>query len=721
VPVDRPTFSRSSYRVADLCPRLRSTVQIHRQHYRGRMWHVIQDPASNQFFRVNEAAYRFVAMLDGRRTVTDVWRQCNEQLGDQAPTQVEAIQLLGQLYTSNLLQAELPPDAEGLLRRYQKRVHREVKGYLTNFLFIRIPLFDPDHFLNRWVGVFGRLFTWYGLVFWLALVGTGLYFIIGSIGDLFDQAANVLDPENLPLLYVSFALVKVMHEFGHGFACKRFGRISGTGGEIHTMGIMLLVFTPMPYVDASSAWAFRKKSHRVIVGLAGMLVEFAVAAVAAIVWTQTTPGTLHTICYNVMFIASVSSLLFNANPLLRYDGYYILSDLIEIPNLSQRSKNYLYYLVRKYVWGVKRAQNPAHTGGERAWFVFYGIASTLYRVFICVRILLFIAGKLFFVGVILAAAAVAAWVLVPLGKFLRYLGTSSELIRVRGRAVGTTLVVLAAIVVGVGVIRMPDRNRVEGVVEPYRLAVVHTEADGFIQTVLPSQSPVTPAGPLLLVATNPRMEAMRRTLEAERLGLVRRRRQALTQDLAKAQGLAKQIAAKDEQIARIREELDALKLAPPIAGVWVSPKIEQLRGVYLPRGEKIGVIASLDDVIIRATAGQEVPVNEIDRDHVEIRIKGRPGDKPIRGKILKILPVGQDQLPSAALGYAVGGSVQTRDDDRQGIRTAERFFEIRVKPDPGAELMSGQRVMIRFETPEKPLIQQWWRGLLQLLQKRFQM
>ena len=340
--VERPTFSESWYRVADLHPRLRSTVQIHRQHFRGRTWHVVQDPTSNQFFRLNESAYHFVGMLDGLRTVGEVWRVCNEELGDSAPTQNEAVQLLGQLYTSNLLLGDLPPDAQTLFERYRKRVRREIQGRLVSFLFIRIPLLDPDHFLDSFVGVFGRVFTLFGFVLWIALMATGVYFLTGRSAELFDRANKVFDPNNLLWLYASFVLVKAFHEFGHAFSCKKFGKDAGSGGEVHVMGIMLLVFMPLPYVDASSAWALRRKYRRVIVGTAGMMVELGIAALAAIIWASTAQGApIHKIAYNVMFIASVSTLLFNANPLLRYDGYYILSDLLEIPNLAQRSKDYL--------------------------------------------------------------------------------------------------------------------------------------------------------------------------------------------------------------------------------------------------------------------------------------------------------------------------------------------------------------------------------------------
>ena len=724
--VDRPTFSESWYRVAELRPRLRSTVQVHRQHYRGRMWHVLQDPASNQFFRLNEAAYRFTALLDGRRTVGQAWRLCADQLGDDAPTQGEAIQLLGQLYASNLLAAELPPDAERLFRRYRRRRQREVRGYLSNLLFIRVPLIDPDHFLDRWVGVFGRLFTWPMLIGWLALMAVGGYHLVGRVGELADRATGVLDVDNLGWLYLSMILVKVFHEFGHGFACKRFGRRSGTGGEVHVMGVMFLVFTPVPYVDASSAWALRSKWHRVVVGAAGMMVELAVAAVAAIVWAHTAQGAVaHKVAYNIIFIAGVSTLLFNGNPLLRYDGYYILSDLLEMPNLAQRSREYLYYLVKRYAWSVRAARSPAHTPGERAWLLFYAIASTLYRVVICIGILLFVADKLFFVGAVLAVAAAVAWVGVPLGRFAHYLASSPELSRVRGRAVGSTLGGVVAIAVGIGRIPAPDRCRAEGVVEPVRLAIVYAGADGFVGDVTPSGRWTQPGGSPLVTAANPELEAQLQQLRADRRRLEARRRLALTQELAAAQIVDERIAAVDERITRVRRDLAALAVAAPFAGEWISPEVDRLRGAYVRRGDSIGMVAAPEELLIRAPAGQQIAemiLAEADRDRVEIRVKGRPAQR-YTGSIREILPAGSDQLPSDALSYTAGGSIETTPDERRGLRATERLFEVRVvphlDPDDAVPLLSGQRVVVRFEMPPRPLAVQWWRSLLQLVQRRF--
>ena len=724
MPVDRPTFSESWYRVSNLRPRLRSTLQTHRQHYRGQMWHVIQDPSNNQFFRLNEAAYRFVGLLDGRRTIAEVWNICNEQLGDSAPTQGEAIQLLGQLYTSNLLHGDMPPDAEGLFRRYRKRVTREVQGYMTNLLFIRIPLIDPDRFLDRFVGIFGAVFSWWGLVLWIGLLATGIYFIADRTGDLVSRASGILNPDSLPLLYASFILVKVFHEFGHAFACKKFGRGSGSGGEVHVMGIMFLVFTPLPYVDASSAWALRSTWHRVVVGASGMFVEWGIAAVAAVIWSQTAEtAAIHAICYNIMFIASVSSLLFNGNPLLRYDGYYILSDILEIPNLAQRSKQYLYYLVKRYVWRARNPRDPSHTRGEKGWLLSYAVASTVYRIFISVAILLFVSGFLPFVGVILAGMAVIAWVLTPIGKFIYYLISSGELMRVRAWAVTTSVGVPTLILAGLGFIPAPDPFYVEAVVEPAEMKIVYTGADGFVDEFLPSGQTVTPDGPPLVRSVNPVLAAGHERLLAERRELLARRGAALVQEPAAVQIIDVKIGAVDEKLTRVRRQLADLEVRPPLAGTWVSPNIDRLKGAYLARGQGLGLVATMDDLIVRAIAGQDVagPLMEDAAERVEMRMDGRP-DKQVGGRIKQFLPAGRDRLPSPALAFPAGGPIATKPDDPTGTQTVERVFEIQVIPDPSdhVRLLPGQRVVIRFETTPKPLLAQAKRALLQMLQRRFQ-
>ena len=528
----------------------------------------------------------------------------------------------------------------------------------------------------------------------------------------------MLDPANLPLLTLCFWIVKAFHELGHAFACKKFGKAEGTGGEVHAMGIMLLVFMPLPYVDDTSSWALRKKWRRAFVAAAGMYVELAIAAIAAIVWSRTSEGTTtHALAYNVMFIASAATLLFNANPLLRFDGYYILSDLLEIPNLQTRAKQYLYYLVKKFPWGVRNPRNPAHSQGEAAWFFFYGIASSLYRIFISVRILLFIADKLFLVGAGLAISALIGWVLKPMGKFVHYLGTSGELARVRPRAVLTTLAVLAIIITLVGLIPQADYSKVEGIAWPRNQAVIYAETDGFIRTVLEESGSQVTTGQKLLQADNAELYARQKALKAKRDRLQAWWLAAQTSDIASADALAAQVAAVDEQIAKVGEDIESLTIKAPIDGTWIAPGLEQSKGAFMQRGQALGLVANVDDLIIRGTASQRIGITGI-HDRVEIRVKGRP-DLEQYGTIERILPAGLETLPSPALGYAAEGSIETDPDDPKGLRPAERIFEIRIKPDSCENLLPGQRVIVRIERDEKPLMVKWWRSILQLVQKRF--
>ncbi|MAE60281.1 MAG: hypothetical protein CMJ49_02875 [Planctomycetaceae bacterium] len=734
--IDRPTFHESWYRVADMKPQLRSAVQTYRQQYRGDMYHVLRDPSNNQFFRLTESDYHFVGLLDGDRTVSEAWNETIDELGDEAVTQWEAIQLLGQLYVSNLLQADLPPDAQGMFERHRKRVRREVSSYMMNLLFVRIPLFDPNRVLDQWVRWVGWIYTPIGFLAWAALLVVGGLHLVGRGEELVTGAdpQKLLATENLLMLYLAMAVIKTIHEFGHGFACKHFGRSSNTGGEVHTMGIMLLVFMPVPYVDASSSWAFRSKWHRALVGVGGLHVELAVAAVAAIVWNRTPDTSLvHALAYNMIFIASISALLFNGNPLLRFDAYYILSDILEIPNLAQRSKQFLYYLVKRYAYGVKRPRQPAHSAGEKPWLLVYAIASTMYRFVIMTGIMLFVANQFFGLGVILVVVALVTWLFVPMGKFLHFLFNHGELVRVRSRAITVTAGTLAAIVVLVGVIPCRDTTRAQGVVEPQRLAVVYMESDGFVDvdSAVQSGANVDPNSRPLLTARNRELETSLADLLAQQALASVRREAASEEDQAVVQIYNDQWHTLQDQIDRVREQIEQLRVRAPFAGRWVSPNVDQFEGAFLRRGTAIGMVTSTHGDVIRVVADQQLGprfADEIGRDakalramRVDVRVAGRPSAE-FRGVIDDIAP-NQTHLPSPALGRLAGGSIDIDPEDTQGIKTAEPFFEVRLVPDAEGRLPplhAGQRVVARFHMRAKPLAVQWYRAVRQLVQRRFQ-
>src|SRR5438477_8119532 len=310
----RPTFSESWYRVVNLRAKLRPSAQISRQYYRGERWYVMRDPAGNQFHRLNDAAYRFVGLLDGTRTVGEAWDLVGGQLDDEAPTQPEVIQILSQLHAANLLEADIPADANVLLRRHKMQVKRKMQGRLMNILFPRIPIWDPDRFLMRWLPLAKIVFSKLGAIIWLIVVGTAVGMIVPHWSEVTEAAKDSVNPNNWIWLWAVFVLIKFIHECGHAFSCRRFG------GECHEMGIMFLVFIPTPYVDASSAWSFPSRWQRMFVGLGGMTVELFLAALAAFVYLATKPGVpvmglpLRELMTDAIMIAGFTTVIFNANP-----------------------------------------------------------------------------------------------------------------------------------------------------------------------------------------------------------------------------------------------------------------------------------------------------------------------------------------------------------------------------------------------------------------------
>jgi putative peptide zinc metalloprotease protein len=346
----------------------------------------------------------------------------------------------------------------------------------------------------------------------------------------------------------------------------------------------------------------------------------------------------------------------------------------------------------------------------------------VYRTIVCVGIILFVANMLLIVGVIMALAALVMWVTVPCVKYANYLATSPELARVRTEAVLSTLVVLCLVGVGIGFVPVPDRSYADGVVEPVKLALVYAASDGFVESYVASGTAVEPDGAPLVVAGNEELSSLRKGLAAERRGVSIRQRLAEAEDVAQAQILGEKVAAIDDQIKRIDEEIESLVLRAPIAGTWLAPEIDRIQGAYVNRGDQLGMVAGLDRMIIRAVAPQQVAARLVDQamKRVEIRVKGRP-DIVFTGSIIQIVPAGQEHLPSAALGYACGGQVAVDPEDHHGTKAAERFFEIRIVPNDNnaVPLFSGQRVVVRFEMAQKPLMDQCWRKILQLFQRRF--
>lgn len=711
------TFSDAWHRVAGLRASLRPDVRARRQSAHGKHWYVLSTPLSNEFFRVTEEAYAFLTRLDAERTVEQAWRDTLAHDPETILSQQEVVQLLGQLNLSNLLQTDRAGASGSLFERYRQRRSKERRALLLSVLSIRIPLFDPDRMLERALPLIRALISPLGLVLYLVLLGLGIKALMDRSDELFDQAAGILAPGNLVLLYLGFAIAKVVHEFGHAAVCKRFG------GEVHTMGVMLLLFAPLPYVDASASWGFRRSAPRLLVGAAGVLAELAVAAVAALIWAYGAPGVGSALAYNVIFAASVSTLVFNLNPLLRFDGYHMLVDLIAMPNLFQRSRGQLRYLGQRYLLGVKQA-TPVADSRTEAWLLpLYGVASAVYALMLMVTIAFFVAEQYLDLGLLLAVLLLLSVTVVPLGKFLRYLLFNPQLVHQRGRAISSTVVLVVILLGALGGVPFPDRVRAAGVVESAVFRQLSSESAGFLSELLVKPGAQVSVGQPLLRLENPELlasiRASRMQLQQIQVQELRARAMALA-DLAP---LRQQREATQAALADLERQRAALTVVAPVAGVWSAGELAQARGRWFARGASLGTIVDESGyrfVAILPQVATHVFKGEIGQ--AEVRLAGQDG----RNLLLRdasVLPFENGVLPSPALGMAGGGDIAVQASDPNGLMAAEPFFRIHAPFDAvhasEVRLSHGRLGVMRLTLPPKPLLEQWERGLRQLLQRRF--
>ena len=708
-------FSPSWYRVAALKPRIRVHAVIHRHAYRDKVWFVLQDHAAGRSHRFSPAAHHFIGLMDGDRTVQQIWEATSAHLGDAAPTQEEVIRLLGQLHSADALLCDVPPDSMEVFRRHQRHERMQWRQRLWTPLALRFPLIDPDRILERTLPLVRPLFGWFGVLLWLAVVGTGAVLAASHWTDLTKNVMDrVMAPQNLLLLWLVYPVVKALHELGHAYATRRWG------GEVHEIGIMLLVLTPVPYVDASAAWGFRDKRARMVVGAAGIAVELFLGALALFVWLSVEPGAVRAVAYNVMLISGISTLLFNGNPLLRFDGYYVLADAIEIPNLGTRSNKYLGYLFQRYICRLADAENPAESTGERAWMLFYGISAFIYRIFIMFVIILFIAGKFFTIGVLLALWALATQVIAPIGKNISFLATSPVLRRQRGRVIGISMLVVLAVLGLVFVAPAPSWTRAQGVVWVPEEAQVRAGTEGFVERLLvPADSSVVRGQPLI-EAQDPFLLTRVAVLKAQLRELSAQYDALMYQDLVQAAMVHEEMATVAANLERSREREAELIIRSPANGRFVVPNAADLPGHFVTKGQLVAYVVEPKDLMARVAVGQEdiAQVRQRTRS-VEVMLAGW-GASPVPAEIRREVPEASRQLPTAALGSAGGGPFAVDPRDNQGVTALGRIFQLELALP--VELRSsylGTRVFVRFDHGFEPVGFQIYRALRQLLLRKF--
>ncbi len=467
------------------CPRLRDDLITSRQETSEGVFFVVKDPTTRRFFRFREAEQLVARQLDGSTPLETIHQNLEAQA--ESAVSAEALhQFVEQLRRLGLLEVDRAAPSE------HSHSHRRLSGSL---LYIRMKAFDPDRLFDRLVGKVWFFFTPWFITLSLAALVTAIAITFSSWDEIVRDVSALYRFDALLLAWVTVLLVTTAHEFAHGLTCKRFG------GEVHEIGFLLLYFQPAFYCNISDAWLFPEKAKRLWVTFAGAYFEISVWSFATLTWFVTETDTW--VNYLAMIVMATSGIktFFNLNPLIKLDGYYLLSDYLEIPNLRQKSIEYLKSVIKR-LWGSAAALNV--TRRERRIYVTYGVLAGAYSYWLLSVIALRFGnylvdqyqgpGFIAFSGLLMVAFKN------PLGRATSGLRTLArgpgEVSRLKRPAVRVFIAVVALAALFFG--RMELKVSGEFKVLPVRNADVRSLVDGTIEYVYADEGDQVRAGDVLV-------------------------------------------------------------------------------------------------------------------------------------------------------------------------------------------------------------------------------
>jgi putative peptide zinc metalloprotease protein len=704
-------FSANWYRVSQLHPGLKPQVALTRHVYRDEIWYVLQDNGSGRQHRLNQHAYAIVGRMTGKATMQEIWQQAVNEFGDDAPSQPEVIELLAKLHQNELVRTEVTPNIAELFRTRADRSRKERNSKLNPFAF-RVTLFDPDPLLTAMAPIARLLFKSWAVLLWLFAIGLALAGVATHWQELSSYSVSHLTtPRMILVMWLMYPVLKAVHELAHGLALKVWG------GESHDFGVTLMLLMPVPYIDCSSASSFAEKHRRVAVSLIGIATELLFASVATGVWIYASNGLVREIAFALMVIGGVSTVLFNANPLMKFDGYHALSDWIEIPGMAARGQQLVDYHIKRRIFGSKEVQPPSHLGNERVWLLGYAMAAWCYKILVTFGVIAWLIGVSVALSVAAALWFVIALVILPLGKLGWYAWKSSEVKRSRLRAIGSFGLAVGALFALVFVAPIPSVTSAQGIVWLPEEARVRAATEGFVKKVLVQDGQLVAAGDVLLELEDPAVASEYEKLLARLEGLNSGYLAMLVKNASQAALIAEDVHRTQAEIARIEQRTEQLKVVSAGTGRLVWPQPQNLLGKFVLRGALVAHVVPNNQWQVRVVLAQN-NVAQITQKTQGVMVRSAEHDsEPFAASLTTQTPSAVRELPSPILGDRAGGVFVTDPNDQNGVKTMDPVFVLDLKV-PGKQLERlGERVFVRFDHGESTLASVWSRRVHQVFLK----
>ncbi len=659
------------------------------QHTSEGTWYLITDAKQVHYFRCNKKAWDFINLFDGHKTLSEVIHETVFNVDDEAADREELDSVIAQLLSMGVL-----------YRNENKLEKKHWVEKLKQPMAIKVPLFNPDMILNQLSKLGCILFNRYFFTLYILLFFYSVALIPLNESDIsFHWSTRFFDPLNILCMLIIYPVLKIFHEFGHGVSLKYFG------GQAKECGIVFLVLIPLPYIEASSSYLFPEKYKRVIVGLSGMLVELFVAMIAWLSWCAIdNVGLFSDILFDIVFIGGFSTLVFNINPLMKFDGYYILSDVLSIYNLNSRSRSLIGSLFKKYILGIEGFTSYI-ARYEYKWLLIYGFLAIPYRLFISIFIALYLSTKFFVFGVLLAAWVVVQQMLLPLvrGVYSTYKIAKVEKKKKRFTSVILGLFVIA-FVFGVA-LKFQYSFSTTGIVFLNESQQLRANQDGFISEVYVRNGDRVLEGQKLIEIDNPSLLNAVFALKADIEELTARYDQVRAKDLLAAADLFDQRKGVMLELSEAREQKDKLTLVAMGEGVFVNSRLEDFQGGYVRRGDVIGFLHDKAPAVVTGIVDQ-MDIDKIRQQlsHISVMFVSNPG-VVYRGEVRSIVPAASDQLPSRYLGSLEGGDIAVDGSDRRGTTAVRNHFVIQVTvPQINKMMHKPATAQLKFVFHERSLL-----------------
>ncbi|MCB1231167.1 MAG: HlyD family efflux transporter periplasmic adaptor subunit [Verrucomicrobiae bacterium] len=680
------------------CPKLRGDVRFAFQEHGGRPSYVLEDVAKRKYFQVGLPEYHFLRSLDGTRTVRALLGQSARVSGQAALGESQAQSILRWAIDHELLESD---NVDQDSRRGQHAVEQEKKQpkqVLQEVLFLKIPLGNPDPFLRvaeKWFGWIAA--PWFFFV-WLAVILGAGYQMAVHWRAFMESAGGAILPGNWLFLIVTFSLLKLIHELGHGIVAKRFKV------PVPEWGVRLLALvSPLTYVDASASWRLSTRWPRICVAAAGMYIELMVAAIAVFVWVETGPGFINTLAYNAIFAASVVTVLFNANPLMRFDGYYILSDMIQIPNLAMKGQRIMGYFGKRYLLGMKDEMLPQAIA-ERSWVIgTYGFLSSIWKVVIWIGIMSMASSLFKGAGIVIVFAALVGSLVSTIKRLVTFLISSQGRLKPKTAAIRigvfSLLILLPFILIPVS-----PSPKMATVVHFPEKSVMRVECPGFVSDVLCESGDAVKKGQLLVKMENPMESAELKELALDiRRSEIQARLWLESGHIASHQSELENLKALRKRYDSMKELVGTLEFRAPIDGIVHGERIDTLPGRFLQPGESVVTVVPEDPPELLMTVAED-DIDSFRRrrnDGIELRLRGHSGT--VDAEVERVEARATTALPHLALGAVSGGPLALRQratlqSERERGLARERYPAVEgssagVGSDPEDEALANQELI----------------------------